>query len=146
MLRCILLFSVHPTVRWCFRTAVQHQLQDCDEGQFLKLLRLVPRHIPPRLCCCPRHVPTLLQNLPLESLNDKEFTQLLRSIQRCSRDLPDTESVRERLKTTSSPTLLWLTWLARSGRISACTATNAEAELHHRINTNGLKTLPRQHF
>jgi hypothetical protein len=143
---CILLFSVHPTVRWCFRTAVQQQLQDCDEDQFLNLLRLVPQHVPPEFCCCPRHLSTLLQNLPLDSLSDNQFTQLLRAIQRCSRDLPDTESVRERLKTTSSPKLLWLTWLARSGRISACTAESAEAELHHRINTNALKTLPRQHF
>jgi hypothetical protein len=143
---CILLFSVHPTLRWCFRTAVQQQLQDCDEDQFLNLLRLVPQHVPPEFCCCPRHLSTLLQNLPLDSLSDNQFTQLLRAIQRCSRDLPDTESVRERLKTTSSPKLLWLTWLARSGRISACTAESAEAELHHRINTNALKTLPRQHF
>ena len=133
---------VHPFLRSSRRRHVE-QLNHLD---FTRLLPMIPDLLRADYCCSPAHLVTLLKNVPLERIQNSDFVRLLRAADRCTQQFPEFDRIANRLAQLPSCWLLWLQFSGGRRPFAVQVRRIADQLLRKRINTDSLKTMPRNHF
>ncbi len=143
---CILMLGFPAWLRPLLRPAAQRRLNQLEADDFRQLLPLIPGFLRAHHCCTSKHLLTLLNQLPFESLSDSDFLRLLRVAGKWTSDLPNSEKLQQRIAQLPSFRLLFMQWLASRGCVAPTVGCIANNILQQRMELRSLSTVPRNNF